>query len=88
MVRLNNGESQFSAALNKDILNSVLNRVNEKVPKGNLRTCLRLASIYCPIDKFYTDSVIDHRSELAQLHSPMFPDEICSELQQKQPISQ
>ena len=29
-----------------------------------------------------------HRSELAQLHSPMFPDEICSELQQKQPISQ
>ena len=40
-------------------LNSVLNRVNEKVPKGNLRTWLRLASIYCPIDKFYTDSIID-----------------------------
>ena len=40
-------------------LNSVLNRVNEKVPKGNLATLLRLASIYCPIDKFYTDTVID-----------------------------
>ena len=31
---------------------------------------------------------VNQGSELVHLHSPMFPDEICSELQQKQPKSQ
>ena len=52
-----------------------------------------LQNVVTNIDKFkktvkFCESPDYHRSELAQLHSPMFPDEICSELQQKQPISQ
>ena len=39
-------------------LNFTSNRVSVKVPEGNPRTRTCLASIYCPEDKFYTDSVI------------------------------